>query len=94
MHYDSEYSNFYGLLQMLLGSSITKVLRDPAHFGQVVSELTEKSKYSPSQGLCNFTIPSVRTLHKLDIGYKKEIPCGFINHTLEMFQETAQNNRR
>ena len=58
MRFDNEYIEFFALLQILFGASITNVLRGPSHFGKVVDEEVERNVYNPKSGKCNFAIPS------------------------------------
>ena len=72
--YDPEFTEYWSIMQILFRSSAINVLRGPSHFGKIVDQIVEKGKFTPDEGLCNFTIPSCRILSKLDIGYDKEIP--------------------
>lgn len=94
LKYDREYSEFFAILQLLFGTSSINVLRGPCHFGQVVTENSEKGKYSPSEGKCNFAIPCPKTLAKLDTGYDKVLPCGIIQHTVDMLKDLCKKGKQ
>ena len=79
---------------MLFGSSIINVLRGPAHFSKVVEEIVHRNKYDPIYGKCNFAIPSAKTLQKLDVGYPKDIPCGMVEHTLDIASEQSKDGKQ
>ena len=90
MRYDHEYVEFFALLQILFGASITNVLHGPAHCGKLIEEEVERNAYNLVSGKCNFAIPSACSLSKLDIGYPKEIPCGKIKQTLQIAEEQSK----
>ena len=74
MRFDHEYVEFFALLQILFGASITNVLRGPAHCGKLIEEEVERNAYNPVSGKCNFVIPLAHSLSKHDIGYPKKYP--------------------
>ena len=77
-------------MKLLFGGSSINFLRGPAHFRKVVTEQTSKGKYDPTDADCNFAIPSNRTLGKIATGYPKEVPPGFIQHSIDVAkQQTA-----
>ena len=84
IRFDTEFSEFFAILQLLFGNSCLNVLHGPCHFGHVVTEKPTRGLYDPSTSECNFAIPSRTTLQKIDIGYPKEVPPGFINHMLNV----------
>ena len=84
IRFDTEFSEFFAILQVLFGNSCLNVLHGPCHFGHVVTEKSTRGLYDPSTSECNFAIPSRTTLQKIDIGYLKEVSPGFINHTLDV----------
>ena len=84
IRFDTEFSEFFAILQVLFGNSCLNVLCGPCHFGHVVTEKSTRGLYDPSTSECNFAIPSRTMLQKIDIGYPKEVPPGFINHTLDV----------
>ena len=84
IRFDTEFNEFFAILQLLFSNSCLNVLWGPCHFGHVVTEKSTKGLYDPSTSECNFAIPSRSSLQKIDIGYPKEVPPGFINHTLEV----------
>ena len=92
MRFDLEFTEYWSIMQILFGSSAINVLCGPGHFGKIVDQILEKGKFTPDEGLCNFAIPSCRTLSKLDIGYDKEIPCGTIKHTLDIAEAQCKEN--
>ena len=84
IRFDTEFNGFFAILQLLFSNSCLNVLQGPCHFGHVVTEKSTRGLYDPSTSQCNFVIPSRSTLQKIDIGYPKEVPPGFINHTVEV----------
>ena len=84
IRFDTEFSEFFAILHVLFSNSCLNVLCGPYHFGIVVAEKSTRGLYDPSTSECNFAIPSRTTLQKIDIGYPKEVPPGFINHTLDV----------
>ena len=89
--YNSDMKEFWNLVRNMFGSSVLNVLRGPGHFGQVVTEQASKSIYDPEYGTCNFAIPSIRTLNQISTNFPKTIPPGFIEQTLDIFQEQSLN---
>ena len=57
LHFDHDYVEFFALLQIMFGSSLTNVLRGPGHLGKLVQEQVEWNAYFPISGDCNFAIP-------------------------------------
>ena len=94
MKFNQEYIEFSALLQILFGTSITNVLCGPGHFGKVLDEKVHRNQYNPKSGKCNFAILSAYTLSKLDIGYPKDIPCGKIEHTLQIAEEQSWDGKQ
>ena len=94
MRFDQEYIEFFALLQILFGTSITNVLHGPGHFGKVLDEKVHRNEYNPKSGKCNFAILSAHTLVKLDIRYPKDILCGKIKHTLQIAEEQSQDGKQ
>ena len=47
MSYHPAYVDFYSLVYMLFSASAINVLRDPVHFGHVVSGKSHRSQYDP-----------------------------------------------
>ena len=92
IRFDTEFSEFFAILQVLFGNSYLNVLHGPCHFGHVVTEKSTRGLYDPSTSECNFAIPSRTTLQKIDIGYPKEVPPGFINHTLNVASGLSNEN--
>ena len=92
MYWDTDYIHFCLALK-IFGSSII-VLCGPAHFGKVLDETIPRNKYDPSSGKCNFVIPSVKTLQKFDVGYPKDVPCGVIEHTLDVATEQCKHDKQ
>ena len=84
IRFNTEFNEFFAILQLLFGNSCLNILLGPCHFGHVVTEKSTGGLHDPSTSECNFAIPSQSTLQKIDIGYPKEVPPGFINHTLEV----------
>ena len=84
IRFDTEFSEFFTILQVLFGNSCLNILCGPCHFGHVVTEKFMRGLYDPSTSECNFAIPSRTMLQKIDIGYPKEVPPGFINHMLDV----------
>ena len=89
IRFDTEFSEFFAILQVLFGKSCLNVLHGPCHFGHVVTEKSTRGLYDPSTSECNFAIPSRTTLQKIDIGHPKEVPPGFINHMLDVASELS-----
>ena len=94
MWWGSDYIQFFLALKILFGSSIINVLHGPAHFGKVVDEIVPRNKYDPSHRKCNFTIPSLKTLQKFDFGYPKDVPCGLIQHTLDVVTKQCDEGKQ
>ena len=82
MQFDPEYFEYWAIMNIMFGCSMMNVMRGPGHFGKVVLDRSCRNKYEPSQGKCNFAIPSSRTLSKLDVGYGKFIPSGLIQQII------------
>ena len=87
MQWDTDHIQFCLALKILFGSLLINVLRRPAHFGKVVDKIVQRNKYDPIYGKYNFAIPSAKTLQKFDVGYPKDIPCGMVEHTLDVGTE-------
>ena len=94
MRFDKEYIEFFSLLQILFGTSITNVLHGPGHFGKVLDKKVHRNEYNPESGKCNFAILSACTLAKLNIGYPKDIPCGKIKHRLQIAEEQSRDGKQ
>ena len=94
MQWDRHYIEFYLALKMSFGLSIINVLCRPAHFGKVIEEIVPRNKYDPIYGKCNFAIPLAKTLQKLDVGYPKDIPCGMVEHTLDIASEQSKDGKQ
>ena len=60
----------------------------------MVGEIVPRNKYDPSSGKCNFTIPSAKTLQKFDVGYRKDVPCRMIKHTLDVATEQSTKGKQ
>ena len=65
------------------------VLRDPSHFGNVVTGTTEKNKYNPSVSKINFPVLSTSVLNRMKTGYPKKVNPGLIEAILDIFQDKA-----
>ena len=84
IQYDKEFVEFWSIINLLFGGSVTNVLWGPVHFGHVVSEKSTKNSYKPKNSECNFPLPSNHALKRMDTGYDRIIPPRFVDHTLDV----------
>ena len=90
IRFDTEYSDFWGIMKLLFGTSVINVLRGPAYFGKIVTDEVQRNKFDPSSAPCNFAILSSRTLHQFSTGYDKVMPLGMITHTLDVAEAESK----
>lgn len=94
MKYRPETLEFWGIVYLLFGNSALSVFRGSTHFGQVVTERCKRGMYDPQDGICNFSVPSLTTLRKVDTGFARCIDPGFIEPTLKMAQERSKQGKQ
>ena len=87
MKYDKHYVDIFSVLYLLFGASCLNVLRGPLHFRQVVSGDCKKGLYLPSEAKCNFAVPHLNVLKKIDTGYPRIVPPGIVKYTLDKLEK-------
>ena len=93
MKYDKHYVDFFAIVYLLFGASCLNVLRGPLHFGQVVSGDCKKGLYLPSEAKCNFAVPHINVLKKIDMGYPCIVPPRIGKYTLDKLEKENQNDQ-
>lgn len=94
MYYDEDYVEFWSVVYLMFGNSCLSVFRGPCHYSQVVLDESKKSSYNPHSGSCNFALPSVPTLRKIDTGYARKVVPGFIQHSIDQAKKESKNGNK
>ena len=94
LRYDAEYSEFFGILLLLFGSTLIGLLGGPGHYGQVITSETTKGRYAPEKGQCNFAIPCPKTLSKISTGYDKHVQCGIMQQTVDTLKKLSGRGKQ
>ena len=89
MRWHKDIVDFFSIIYILFGASTINVLHGPMHFSDLVMENVEKGKFSPANAKINIPVPSINTLQNVSTGYPKEIPCGLVEHTLDIAEIAA-----
>ena len=89
MRWHKDIVDFFSIIYILFGASTINVLCGPMHFSDLVMENVEKGKFSPANAKINIPVPSINTLWNVSTGYLKEIPCGLVEHTLDIAEIAA-----
>ena len=89
MRWHKDIVDFFSIIYILFGASAINVLCGPMHFSDLVMENVEKGKFSPANAKINIPVPSINTLRNVSTGYLKEIPCGLVEHTLDIMEIAA-----
>ena len=89
MRWHKDIVDFFSIIYILFGASAINVLHSPMHFSDLVMENVEKGKFSPANAKINIPVPSINTLRNVSTGYPKEIPCGLVEHTLDIAEIAA-----
>ena len=84
MRWHKDIVDFFSIIYILFGASSINVLPGPMHFSDLVMANVEKGKFSPANAKINIPIPSINTLRNVSTGHPKEIPCGLMEHTLDI----------
>ena len=92
MHYDDEYVEFLALLNMLFGLSVLNIMREPGHFGTVLSGECERGQFNPSTSKCNFPVPSNNIIQRRGEGYSKKIEPGIIESALDICEDLSRKH--
>ena len=92
--YDSEYCEFFGILQLIFGAAVICLLRGPAHFGKVRSKDCPRGKFNPDDGKCNFAVPCPRTLSNMKTGYPKNLKCGIIPQSVATLRALSAKGKQ
>ena len=89
MHYDDEYVELLARLNILYRSSVLNILREPAHFGTVISGECDKGQFNPSTSKCNFPVPSHSVIQNRCEGYSKKIDPRIIQSSLDICEDLS-----
>ena len=93
MKYNKHYVDFFAIVYLLFGASCLNVLRGPFHFRQVVLGDCKKGLYLPSEAKCNFAVPHINVLKKIDTGYPRIVPPDIVKYTLGTLEKENQNDQ-
>lgn len=94
MKYRKETLEFWHSVYLMFGNSALTVFRGSANFSQVVTQQCTRGSYDPQQGSCNFSVPSVTTLKKMQSGFQGKILPGFVESTLRMAEEKCLSGKQ
>ena len=59
----------------------------------MVSGDCKKGLYLPSEAKCNFAVPHINVLKKIDTGYPRIVPPGIVKYTLDKLENEQQNGQ-
>ena len=90
MRYRNDTSLFWETVLSVGRPRTLRLFSSDKHFGQVNSGQSMKSKYNPSKGHFNFTVPDEKTLRKSKTGLPKVIKCGIIDEALNLVDKKKQ----
>ena len=90
MHYRSDTALFWEVALSIGGPRLLRLFSSDKHFGQVNSGECIRSKYPPKKGNYNFAVPDERTLRKSKTQIPKDVPCGIINESLDMLDNSKE----
>ena len=90
MRYRNDTCLFWETVLAIGGPRLLRLFSSDKHFGKVNSNECERSKYNPQQGSFNFAVPDERVLRKSKTFVEKEIPCGFIEDSLQFLDPSKQ----
>ena len=90
MCYRKDTSLFWEVALSVGGPQLMHLFSSDKHFGQVNSGECSKSKYPPKKGSYNFAVPDERTLRKSKTDIPKDVPCGIIDESLEMLDNSKE----
>ena len=90
MQYRKDTSLFWETILAVGGPRMLHLFSSDKHFGQVNSGESAKSKYPPSKGHFNFTVPDEKTLLKSKLVMPKFIPCGIIEESVKLLDKEKE----
>ena len=90
MQYRNDTSLFWETVLSVGGPRTLRLFSSDKHFGQVNLGQSTKSKYNPSKGHFNFTLPDEKTLRKSKTGLPKVIKCRIIDEALNLVDKKKQ----
>ena len=90
MRYRSNTALFWDVALSIGSPRLLRLFSSDKHFGQVNSGECIRSKYPPKKGNYNFAVPDERTLRKSKTQIPKDVPCGIINESLDMLDNSKE----